>query len=41
VLNKKDEMGDFLAAIDRTPGVVSSIVAPSHEGISISVKAGR
>jgi predicted O-methyltransferase YrrM len=38
VLNKKDEMGDFLAAIERTPGVVSSIVAPSHEGLSVSVK---
>ena len=38
VVNKRSEMGDFLAAIETTPGVVSSIVTPSGEGISISYK---
>jgi predicted O-methyltransferase YrrM len=38
VLNKKDEMGDFLAVIASSPELVTSIVAPSHEGMSVSVK---
>jgi predicted O-methyltransferase YrrM len=38
VLNKRSEMPDFLAAIENNPAVVTSIVAPSGEGISISVR---
>ena len=38
VVNKRSEMGDFLDAIETTPGVISSIVTPSGEGISISYK---
>jgi predicted O-methyltransferase YrrM len=37
VVNKKSEMGDFLAAIE-APGLFSSIVSPSGEGISVSYK---
>jgi predicted O-methyltransferase YrrM len=38
VVNKRSEMPDFLAAIDKNPAVMTSIVTPSGEGISISVK---
>jgi predicted O-methyltransferase YrrM len=38
VVNKKDEMGDFLAAIQNTPTVMTTIVAPSGEGMSVSYK---
>lgn len=38
VVNKKSEMGDFLAAINGDPRMFSSIVAPSGEGISVTVK---
>jgi caffeoyl-CoA O-methyltransferase len=38
VVNKRDEMGDFLSTIDRHPDLVTSIVSPSHEGMSVSVK---
>ena len=38
VLNKKDEMRDFLATIDTHPQLFTSIVAPSGEGVSVSVK---
>jgi predicted O-methyltransferase YrrM len=38
VVNKKSEMPDFLEAIQRSPGVLTSIVTPSGEGISVSVK---
>lgn len=38
VVNKRSEMPDFLDAIQRNPAVVTSIVTPSGEGMSISVK---
>lgn len=37
VVNKRSEMGDFLEAID-APGLFTSIVSPSGEGISVSYK---
>jgi predicted O-methyltransferase YrrM len=38
VVNKAAEMGDFLATLRTHPGIRSAIVAPSGEGISVSVK---
>jgi predicted O-methyltransferase YrrM len=38
VVNKKSDMGDFLDAINTTPGAWSSIIAPSGEGISLTYK---
>jgi predicted O-methyltransferase YrrM len=38
VVNKKDEMGDFLAAIHGDPALMTTIVSPSGEGMSISLK---
>lgn len=38
VVNKRSEMPDFLDAIRTTPGVMSSIVAPSGEGMSVTIK---
>ena len=38
VLNKKSEMGDFLTTIDTHPNLLTTIVAPSGEGVSVSVK---
>ncbi len=38
VVNKRSEMGDFLAAIHDNPNVWTAIVTPSGEGISISYK---
>lgn len=38
VINKKNEMGDFLARISTHPDLFTSIVAPSGEGISLSYK---
>jgi predicted O-methyltransferase YrrM len=38
VVNKRDEMGDFLNAIQRNPTLWTTIVAPSAEGISLSWK---
>jgi caffeoyl-CoA O-methyltransferase len=38
VINKGSEMADFLKTIRTDPRVVSSIVSPSSEGISISYK---
>jgi caffeoyl-CoA O-methyltransferase len=38
VVNKKNEMGDFLGAIQKNPGLWTTIVAPSGEGISLSLK---
>lgn len=38
VVNKRDEMGDFLEAIATEPGAWSSIIAPSGEGISLTYK---
>lgn len=42
VLNKRDEMGDFLETVTTHPNLFTSIVAPSGEGVSVSVKrSGR
>jgi len=38
VVNKRSEMGDFLDAIDDNSRMLTSIVTPSGEGISISFK---
>src|ERR1051326_1097277 len=38
VVNKKNEMTDFLAAIQRNPSMWTAIVSPAGEGISISYK---
>jgi caffeoyl-CoA O-methyltransferase len=38
VVNKRSEMGDFLDAIQRNPSLWTAIVAPSGEGISLSLK---
>jgi caffeoyl-CoA O-methyltransferase len=38
VVNKQDEMRDFLAAIQQNPKLLSTIVSPSSEGISVSYK---
>ncbi len=41
VVNKRSEMPDFLDAIQRNTAVASSIVSPSGEGMSVTVKLGR
>jgi caffeoyl-CoA O-methyltransferase len=41
VINKKSEMGDFLQRITGHPDLLTSIVAPSGEGISVSWKRTR
>lgn len=38
VVNKRSEMTDFLAAIQGDPRMYTSIVKPSDEGISVTVK---
>ena len=38
VINKRDEMPDFLTTIHTSPAVLTSIVAPSGEGVSITLK---
>jgi predicted O-methyltransferase YrrM len=38
VINKRDEMADFLETIQTSAAVLTSIVAPSGEGISITLK---
>ena len=38
VINKRDEMTDFLKTIETSPAVLTSIVAPSGEGVSITLK---
>jgi predicted O-methyltransferase YrrM len=38
VVNKGKEMPDFLAAIETSPALLTAIVTPSGEGVSISVK---
>ena len=38
VINKRDEMADFLKTIHTSPAVLTSIVAPSGEGVSITLK---
>jgi len=40
VVNKQNEMRDFLDAIHNDPGLFTSIVKPGDEGMSISVKLG-
>jgi caffeoyl-CoA O-methyltransferase len=38
VINKKNEMKDFLAAISSHPEAFTTTVSPSHEGMSITYK---
>ena len=38
VINKRDEMADFLKTIQTSPDVISSIVSPGAEGMSITYK---
>jgi caffeoyl-CoA O-methyltransferase len=38
VVNKRSEMGDFLDAVQKHPSLWTTIVAPSGEGMSISLK---
>jgi predicted O-methyltransferase YrrM len=38
VINKKNEMGDFLAAIHSHPAAYTTTVSPGHEGISMTYK---
>lgn len=38
VVNKRDEMGDFLDAVQKHPSLWTSIVSPSGEGMSVSLK---
>ncbi len=38
VINKKSEMGDFLAAIAVHPQALTTTVSPGHEGISMTYK---
>jgi len=38
VINKKDEMEPFLRAILAHPALLTTIVSPSHEGMSVSYK---
>jgi predicted O-methyltransferase YrrM len=38
VVNKRDEMGDFLTTIQRHPDLLTTIVSPSGEGMSVSLR---
>ena len=38
VVNKRSEMGDFLDAIWKSPSLWTTIVSPSSEGMSVSVR---
>jgi hypothetical protein len=38
VINKKNDMLDFLAAIERHPMALNTTVSPGREGISITYK---
>ena len=38
VINKRDEMADFLKTIHTSTAVLTSIVSPSSEGMSVTVK---
>jgi predicted O-methyltransferase YrrM len=38
VVNKQNEMRDFLGTIQNNPGLLTAIVTPSGEGMSVSVK---
>jgi caffeoyl-CoA O-methyltransferase len=40
VVNKQSEMRDFLDAIKNDPGLLTTIVTPSGEGMSLSYKLG-
>jgi predicted O-methyltransferase YrrM len=39
VINKKNEMGDFLSTIHSLPSGYTTIVSPGHEGISMTYKS--
>ena len=38
VVNKRSEMGDFLDAVHKNPSLWTTIVSPSGEGMSVSLK---
>ena len=38
VVNKRSEMGDFLDAIQKNPALWTTIVSPSGEGMSVSMR---
>jgi predicted O-methyltransferase YrrM len=38
VINKRDELGDFLIAVEQHPSLWTTIVAPSGEGMSVSLR---
>ena len=38
VVNKRNEMQDFLSAIESNPALVTAIVSPASEGISVSYR---
>jgi len=38
VINKRDEMRDFLATIQHHPDLLTTIVSPANEGMSVSLK---
>jgi caffeoyl-CoA O-methyltransferase len=38
VVNKRDEMGDFLDTVQRHPSLWTTIVSPTSEGMSVSLK---
>jgi len=38
VINKRDEMGDFLATIQHHPDLLTTIVSPANEGMSVSYR---
>jgi predicted O-methyltransferase YrrM len=38
VVNKRSEMGDFLEAVQKNPSLWTTIVSPSGEGMSVSLK---
>ena len=41
VVNKQDEMKDFLAAIQNNPAAMTTIVTPSGEGMSVTYKVQK
>lgn len=41
VVNKKNEMEPFLRTILTHPGLFTTVVSPSHEGMSVSYKASQ
>jgi caffeoyl-CoA O-methyltransferase len=38
VVNKRDEMSDFLAAVQRHPDLLTAVVSPSGEGMSVTYR---